>query len=531
MGKVLRTAYAVYPSVKLYQYKTNPTTKKKEMTFKKELLFGDYIKPCIENHAYKTLTVTKEVTEGKGKNKKVKLVQEEYVRIHCRGVDGYIKEEQMQCERPLEVNFVDVGQGDGCHIATPDDQHFIIDAGVHENMFRYLKWRFNLRTAKAAPPAFTVVISHPDSDHYMGFNSIFSHSVTTEEKKEAKKAAKKSGKKEEELAQQFEINRIYHNGMVEESKDGIAGLGTKIEYNKRNYITDLCVTQEDYKKRVETAVAGNYIKALQKSNAEKQMVWKGSDPIYTYNKDGLEMKMEIMAPVGEVIDGKPALPVIGSDKGKTKNGHSVVIKLTIGHLRLLLGGDLNTESEYLLIKHYSGKDMEAIKKQLEEGELTDSERQTLEAELEEAIRKAREALEVDIAKSCHHGSADFSSEFLRTLNPIVTVISSGDEEQYAHPRPDTLGTIGKHSRGVRPMIFSTELARSGKEFLELKNLSAQKKKERVVTVYGMINVRTDGNRAIIAQKLEQPAKGRGWDIHKLEWNDEKGEFDAILDLE
>ena len=136
---------------------------------------------------------------------------------------------------------------------------------------------------------------------------------------------------------------------------------------------------------------------------------------------------------------------------------------------------------------------------------------------------------MDISKSCHHGSADFTSEFLRATNPIVTVISSGDEESYAHPRPDTLGTIGKYSRGKRSLIFSTELARSGKEFLELKNISAQKKLERVVTVYGMINVRTDGEKVIIAQKLEKSGSSTNWDIHKLEWNPEKKEFEYIKD--
>ena len=147
---------------------------------------------------------------------------------------------------------------------------------------------------------------------------------------------------------------------------------------------------------------------------------------------------------------------------------------------------------------------------------------------------------MDIAKSCHHGSADFSSEFLQVLNPIATVISSGDEEPHCHPRPDTLGTIGKYSRGERSLIFSTELARSGKEFLELnkktkkkeeqkEELSAQKKKERVVTVYGMINVRTDGEKVVIAQKLEAKASGRSWDKHMLVWKEDKQQFEYVKD--
>jgi hypothetical protein len=244
------------------------------------------------------------------------------------------------------------------------------------------------------------------------------------------------------------------------------------------------------------------------------------------------MKMEIMGPVAEEIDGKAALPNFG-DSGKTKNGHSVVVKLTIGHLRLLAGGDLNTESEYHLIKAYSGVDIAALKKELEGKKLSDEDRKKKEAEIEKAVLAARESLEVDIAKSCHHGSVDFSSEFLQVLNPIATIISSGDEEPHCHPRPDTLGTIGKYSRGKRSLIFSTELARSGKEFLELKDMdiSAQKKKERVVTVYGMINVRTDGEKVVIAQKLESAAKGRNWDLHKLEWNEKLGQFEYISDKE
>ena len=56
-------------------------------------------------------------------------------------------------------------------------------------------------------------------------------------------------------------------------------------------------------------------------------------------------------------------------------------------------------------------------------------------------------------------------------------------------------------------------------------LDTSKKRERVVTVYGMINLRTDGKKVILAQKLERPAAGRGWDIHKLEWNARSKQFE------
>ena len=490
MGTVLKTAYAVYPSVKLKGFKTDSKTGKKKFTFIKELLFGDYIKPYVSHNDYVRIKVTE--------NKK----EVEYVKVRCRNADGYIKESEMQAERILEINFVDVGQGDGCHIVTPDDKHFLIDSGGSDNMYRFLKWRFNLKTSKVPPPPFTVVISHSDSDHYQGFGKIFG--------------------KTKEAAQQFNISIIYHNGMVEASGANLDSLGTIVTHNGCKYVTDLCDTPADYDKRVASLEkTGVYINTLNKSSAPKQALRLGSAPIY----DQAGLKMEVMGPVPSQINGKDALPVFESNKGKTKNGHSIILKLTMGHLRLLLGGDLNTESEYHLIRHFSNIDIAEIKKQLKSKSMDEAKRAALQSPIEESILKARKELGVDIAKSCHHGSADFTSEFLRVLNPIATIISSGDDEPHTHPRPDTLGTIGKHSRGERSLIFSTELARSGKEFVELDKIDPEKKKERTVTVYGMINVRTDGEKVIIAQKLEKPASGRNWDIHKLEWNQEKEEFE------
>ena len=488
-GKVLKEGYAVYPSIKLQKIKTDEKTGEKKLSFAKELIFGDRIVPYVKKNGDYSRVVIKGV---------------KYIRVSSRRCSGVIKESEIQEERPLEVNFIDVGQGDGCHIVTPDDKHFLIDAGKSDNMFRFLRWRFNLKDASVAPPPFTVVVSHSDTDHYQGFGAVFTP--------------------QKEQAQQIAIEKIYHNGIVEASGSDSGSLGTIIEAGGRKYVTDLCDTPEDYGKRAESLKEikknGLYINTLNKVDAPKQSLREGSAPIY----DNGGLKIEVLGPVAEKIDGKDALPYFGSI-GETKNGHSVILKLTMGKLRLLLGGDLNTKSEYYLLQHYSGIDVKGIVAELESKKLTDERRKELEAELEKAIVKARSFLEVDIAKSCHHGSADFSTEFLRAVNPVATIISSGDDEPYAHPRPDTLGTIGKHSRGKRSLIFSTELARSGKEFVEVAKLKdSEKKLERVVTVYGMINVRADGEKAIIAQKLEKVVGKTNWDIHKLEWNDEKQEF-------
>ena len=167
--------------------------------------------------------------------------------------------------------------------------------------------------------------------------------------------------------------------------------------------------------------------------------------------------------------------------------------------------------------------------------------------MEGLIDAARRTFQVDVAKSCHHGSADFSPLFLRATNPVATVISSGDDEPYSHPRADALGTIGRFSRSDRPMIFSTELARSVKETIKHPHVLREKAKElarkideaatpaakeraqarydkfitktidRSVAVFGTIHLRSDGERVLIAQKLERPrSKSKKWDLYRLE---------------
>ena len=121
---------------------------------------------------------------------------------------------------------------------------------------------------------------------------------------------------------------------------------------------------------------------------------------------------------------------------------------------------------------------------------------------------------------------------MSAINPLGTIISSGDDEAFSHPRADTLGMIGKCSRGERPGIFCTELARSAPgtdqastscfrpssttlvASLKKKLTPAEEKKvnasianlkkslERSVAVFGAINLRTDGTRAVVAQDRE-----------------------------
>jgi hypothetical protein len=78
--------------------------------------------------------------------------------------------------------------------------------------------------------------------------------------------------------------------------------------------------------------------------------------------------------------------------------------------------------------------------------------------------KRHEAGEIDLAadflKAPHHGSADFATTFLEKVRPVVSVVSSGDENErveYIHPRATLVGALGRYSRVRRPLVFITEM--------------------------------------------------------------------------
>jgi hypothetical protein len=228
--------------------------------------------------------------------------------------------------------------------------------------------------------------------------------------------------------------------------------------------------------------------------------------------------------------GKAAKSTKELNTGKTKNGHSVLLRLSYKHTSILFGGDLNSPAEMFLLQHYTGLSV------YDAGSVSD----------ETIVEAGRPVFGADITKACHHGSADFTDVFLSCINPAATVISSGDQESHAHPRCDALGAIGHHGRGHRSLIFSTELSRSTAEFtnredspwfkafqLKEKALSEtdsarkaelevqanellEERRKHNVTVYGSINLRSDGEKVVLAYMLEKPSRARRWDIYTLE---------------
>lgn len=431
----------------------------------------------------------------------------------------FIRTAHIATERPVELIFVDVGQGDGCIYVSAEtgaaERIMIVDAGVADNMFRFLRWRFGKLTNDFRFHA--AVITHPDKDHYNGFQSFFSH-------------------------EKVSFDRVYHNGIAERTGDDLLGPtdGTG------RFLIDVIATDDDmralyadpavrggklYPKLLHTALTSGRVEKIEMLSTKHGEKQGGKTWVPEFAPAaGRSTVIEVLGPVPEGTVAKPLLRWFGDTIGslaksdaKTKNGHSVILKMTVGALNVLFGGDLNRPAEDHLLRHYSGI--------------------APNAPLSAAVAGAAQRLGADVMKCCHHGAADVTDEFVRAVNPFAYVVSSGDEESHAHPRPDLLGRLGKLGRGSAPLILCTEILRSTREkgreddFKRLADLdekvdtlpagpakTAAKKerkalqdhiRRRNVGVYGAITVRSDGANMDISFRLEAPRGTQQWQVYAL----------------
>ncbi len=241
------------------------------------------------------------------------------------------------------------------------------------------------------------------------------------------------------------------------------------------------------------------------------------------------VNIRVLGPIEGTVEGKPGLARFTGGTSKNTNGHSVILRLDHGERRLLLTGDLNTASMKLLMDTY-------------------------DTEFGPEFR-------CDVAKGCHHGSHDVSFDFLDGLRPVATVISSGDAETHDHPRPTIVAASAITGRRlvqsdslVCPLVYMTEVARSAayakvskmKEFQDPQpEVDTKPPKAKIVhnekdemarfrlylgssqdgpadwpridrclvvngIRYGLVNVRTDGERLFFAQMEET---GGDWAVH------------------
>lgn len=435
-------------------------------------------------------------------------------RVRARGRTGWVRASALGGKSLLEFYFIDVGQGDGILIKTPDFRHVLIDGGypraqqpTGKSAADFVDWKFVKDYGSKTIELDAMIASHNDYDHYGGLDDLLDVAQS-----------------DELDARDVRVECFHHAGVSWwRQADGTGRtLGRKKSTGGKRYLVDLLGDRASAEAATDGKSApqlqgawGDFIRkvvATKDRSGAPTAIGRLSER--TGHVPGFEPGtkgpvMRVMAPIEAEVGGLPGLRDLG-DTSQTTNGQSVLLRVDFGRARVLLTGDLNRRAQTELLEAYEGRRLE---------------------------------FQCDVAKSCHHGSEDVSYAFLQAMNPAVTVISSGDAEGHDHPRPRIVAASGltghltlDGDEIVTPLVYSTELARSAlfgdvtsitmrddTEF-DSKALTGAKvsylvrkpgalratkgsrylRSTYVVAglVYGLVNVRTDGDTILCATMNE-----------------------------
>jgi competence protein ComEC len=399
-------------------------------------------------------------------------VSQEEAEIKFRGGQGYVSDNAIGEERLLELYFIDVGQGDSILIQTADDRRILIDGGKDESAYSFIKWKYNLEKYYKD---FIVITTHSDADHADGLIPLLrdEHAV---------------------------IRTIYHNGIAKRRRNPV--LGKEEKQDGRKVLVDLYDDTDELKPKIDelTTPFKTWVEAVTKAkeNASRHGITtkciranNNTEPMVL--GENKPLRIGFLNPVNVGTKDDPKLMEFGSDS-ETVNGNSVAVLLEYGKAKMLLCGDMNDKAERLFLE-----------------------------------RCPTEAPIAHVFKASHHGSQHFSSEFLKVIQPWITVVSSGDDPDYGHPRACLLGSLGRYAPEIieKPLLFSTEVAATFKRV-------DHKSEEKGIHLYekithGLINVRTNGEwlaAGRVYNKRKQEAEGpltkSLWDWERYSFNLKNG---------
>lgn len=446
-------------------------------------------------------------------------------RVRARGRLGWIPNERLGGPSLLEVYFIDVGQGDGVLIRTPDDRHVLIDGGwlrsrqpTGKNAADFVDWKFARDYRRDRIELDAMVVSHCDADHYGGLWDLINPEETDELDLDV-----------------VRVEAFFHAGVSWWRKPGGGRwLGPTADIDGVTHLTRLLGSRNTTKAAVEgtgpaelqgdwQAFLARVLTTRKRNNQPTPITRLSADTGYLpgFEPAAGQASILVLGPVTVMHQGQPAVRRLTAAPSLNTNGHSVLLRVDHGRARILLTGDLNKAAQRLLLENYEGR---------------------------------RQELAADVAKGCHHGSDDVSFEFLQTIRAAATVISSGDNEGHDHPQPSIVAASGLAGHLepdgkdgiVTPLVYSTEISRSVKigipQSIEVPDPAGAERyerdtfdevrveyeetnsgdfnpttKERTLDrtpivgglIYGLVNVRTDGDHILCATLSETD---RSWNV-------------------
>lgn len=375
--------------------------------------------------------------------------------VDYRGRRGWVQSDRLMETHPLEVYTIDVGQGDATFIVTSGNRKILIDGGRGDEAFQFLVWKYRLDRPNPQPIILDLlVVSHVDEDHLLGLVNIVQHPF-------------------------IHIREIIHSGIAKfnagmDSELGeVIGQGQhRILMTRHNHIQELTgLNLKSSMAAWRDAVQGEGGVVYRAVDSTTGVVDVG-DP---------DLSLRILGPrlEREPTSGQMGYKWLGS-AAKTVNGHSVLLRIDFGEVRLLFPGDINEPGANYLLEDPA----------------------------------VHHQLDAHVFKAPHHGSHDFSPDFLRLVHPQISSISSGESPDHGHPRAIFLGMVGKVSRSEQPLIFSTELVAHFAVDADAESLDAddhvdatdpsmlgQARRHFKKRLNGIINIRTDGHTLYCARRV------------------------------
>jgi len=350
----------------------------------------------------------------------------------------------------LKFSMVDVQQGDGLILESPQGKIVFFDGGDNKLFARHAAARFQHRNATAAVPlpVDAIVISHGDADHFDGLNDI-----------------KRSERARGIVARKrlfIHPKRVYHNGLVKMPGNRPNGrrradkemFGQTIAADDEIYAVELHTDPRTVATGKMNGPFKRWVGSLnhwgQHGAIDVRRIAFGDDEDDLFDflhNEGITV--ELQGPFPETVtdpttgDQKTGLRFFRAPKksadmhltdaesgsvsaSHTINGHSIALRIRFGAVRLNLTGDLNRPAMRLMRENLDADDLEA-----------------------------------EIVKAPHHGSGDFDFAALKAMRPVAAIISSGDEsviKEHIHPRATLMAALGKVMRFDTGIIFNTELA-------------------------------------------------------------------------
>jgi beta-lactamase superfamily II metal-dependent hydrolase len=453
-----------------------------------ELYWGDPV------HRFPTEDVptTESVVAGKKKQKIGRL----RVATHDREgnlVMGFISADvKLRPKSILRFSMIDVQQGDGMIIETPEGKVIFIDGGDNKLFARHAAARYAGSMKSKPQPVDAIIITHGDADHFEGLTAI--------------KVSESDGRPGKALF--IAPKRVFHNGMVkrpgkfadDKDRPDVAMFGATKTVSDQLYATELVDDPRSIAETERNEPFNGWCKAL--DHWDRRCLEVHGAPLNVRRLDHLSdpatafdflvednISVELFGPIVEDVDGVPGVPFLRKpsddawlmtgieappQKGSysashTINGHSINMRLRFGNVHFLLTGDMNQESMARTRTAIPGINFKS-----------------------------------EILKAPHHGSADFDQAFLEQASPVVSLISSGDEsvaKEHIHPRATLMAGLGKASRGMPAIIFNTELAAffayrgwSVDQEITAKQEAGYEGFERLN--FGIIHIRTNGERVL-----------------------------------